>query len=66
MTYQRVKNLTTVEQSKISIILSKTRKPLTEGKDILDKWTEYCTELYNLKLNSDLAVLVRPHTTEEE
>lgn len=65
-TYQTVKNLKPVGQSKSSKILSKTRKPLTERKELLDKWTEYCKELYNHEVSSDLAVLICPHTMEEE
>ena len=35
-------------------------KCLTEERDILNRWTEYCTELYNHKANGDPSVLDCP------
>ena len=48
---QLVKDLTTVKQEKL--LVSKTGKCLTEEREILNRWTEYCTKLYNYKANGD-------------
>ena len=45
--YQLVKDLTSEKQGRSSIIQDKSGKCLTEEKDILSRWTEYCSELYN-------------------
>ena len=47
-TYQLVKDFTTVKQGKAI---------LTAERQILNRWTEYCTELYNHKANGDPSVL---------
>ena len=43
--YQLVKDLTTIQD--------RSRKCLTEEQEILNRWTEYCSELYNHKSNGD-------------
>ena len=45
--YQLVKDLTSEKQSRSSTIQDKSGKCLTEEKEILSRWTEYCSELYN-------------------
>ena len=45
--YQLVKDLTSVKQGRSSIIQDKGGKCLTEEQDILKRWTEYCSDLYN-------------------
>ena len=45
--YQLVKDLTSEKQGRSSTIQDKSGKCLTEEKDILSRWTEYCSELYN-------------------
>ena len=56
--YQLVKDLTTVKQGKAATVQDRTGKCLKEEREILvDRWTEYCTELYNHKANGDPSVL---------
>ena len=44
--YQLVKDLTSEKQGMSSPIQDKSGKCLTEEKEILSRWTEYCSELY--------------------
>ena len=39
---------------------------LTEERQILNRWTEYCSELYNHKANGDPSVLNCPQTDTED
>uniref|UniRef100_A0A3Q2XCC0 Reverse transcriptase domain-containing protein n=1 Tax=Hippocampus comes TaxID=109280 RepID=A0A3Q2XCC0_HIPCM len=64
--YQVIKDLTAEKQGRPTSIQDKAGKCLTEDKDILDRWTEYCSELYNHQLNGDPAVLNCPLPTTEE
>ena len=47
--YQLVKDLTTVKQGEATTVQDRSGKCLTE----LNRWTEYCSELYNHKANGD-------------
>ena len=47
--YQLVKDLTSEKQGRSSAIQDKSGKCLTEEKEILSRWTEYCSELYNFE-----------------
>ena len=49
--YQLVKDLTTVKQGKVNTVQDRSGKCLTEEQQILNRWTEYCSELYNQKIN---------------
>ena len=60
--YQLVKNLTTVKQGKATTINDRSGKCLTEEGEVMNRWTEYCSELYNHKANGDPSVLNYPHT----
>ena len=51
--YQLVKDLTTVKQGKATTVQDRSGKCLTEEREILNRWTEYCTKLYNYKANGD-------------
>ena len=51
--YQLVKDLTTVKQGKATTVQDRSGKCLTEERQILNRWTEYCSELYNYKANGD-------------
>ena len=51
--YQLVKDLTSSKQGRTTTIQDKNGKRLTEDKDILNRWTEYCFELYNHKAKGD-------------
>ena len=64
--YQLVKDLTTVKQGKATTVLDRSRKCLTEERQILNRWTEYCSELYNYKANGDPSVLNCPQTDTED
>ncbi|WP_419602722.1 hypothetical protein, partial [Thiolapillus sp.] len=55
--YQLVKDLTTVKQGKATTVQDRSGKCLTEVRQILNRWTEYCSELYNHKANGDPSVL---------
>ena len=45
--YQLVKYLTSEKQGRSTTIQDKSGKRLTEEKEILSRWTDYCSELYN-------------------
>ena len=45
--YQLVNDLTTEKQGKTTTIQDKSGKYLTEENEILNRWTEYCSDLYN-------------------
>ena len=51
--YQLVKDLTTVKQGKATTVQDRSGKCLTEEREILNRWTEYCSELYSHKTNGD-------------
>ena len=50
-------NLTTVKQGKVTTVQDRSEKCFTEERQILNRWTEYCSELYNHKANGDPSVL---------
>ena len=64
--YLLLKDLTTVKQGKATTVQARSGKCLTEERDTLNRWTEYCTELYNNKTNRDLSVLDCPQTDTED
>ena len=51
--YELVKDLTTVKQGEVTTVQDRSGKCLTEEREILNRWTGYCTELYNHKANGD-------------
>ena len=55
--YQLVKDLTSEKQGRSSTIQDKSGKCLTEEKEILSIWTEYCSDLYNYESCGDNTVL---------
>ena len=55
--YQLVKDLTIVKQGKAIILQDRSEKCPTEERQILNQWTECCSELYNYKANGDPSVL---------
>ncbi|WP_293885423.1 hypothetical protein [Thiolapillus sp.] len=61
-----MKDLTTVKQGKASIVHDRSGKCLTEERQILNRWTEYCSELYNHKANGDPSVLNCTQTDTED
>ena len=63
--YQLVKDLTTVKQRKATTFQDRSGKCLTEEQQVLNRWTEYCSELYNYKANGDPSILNCPQTDTE-
>ena len=61
-----MKDLTTVKQGKVTTVQDRSGKCLTEERQILNRWTEYCSELYNYKANGDPSVLDCPKTDTED
>ena len=45
--YQLVKDLITEKQCKSTSIQDMSGKCLTEENEILNRWTEYCSDIYN-------------------
>ena len=64
--YQLVKDVTAVKQGKATTVQDRTGKCLTEERQILNRWTEYCSELYNHKTDGDLSVLNCTQTNTED
>ena len=65
--YQLVKDLTTEKQGKSTTIKDKSGKCLTEENAILNRWTEYCSDLYNYETDDgDPIVLDCPQIPDEE
>ena len=55
--YNVVKKLTTEKVPRSQIILDRTGKELTEDKEVLDRWTEYCSDLYNYDVQGNNEIL---------
>ena len=55
--YAIIKDLTQDKHSKVAIIRDKEDKVLTEEKDILNRWSEYCSDLYNYNIQGDPTVI---------
>ena len=64
--YQLMKDLTSEKQGKSSTIQDKSGKYLFEENEILSRWTEYCSELYNCESCGDNAVLDCSQPPEED
>ena len=64
--YQLVKDLTSEKQGRSSTIQDKSGKCLTEEKEILSRWPEYCSELYNYESCGDNTVLDCNQPPEED
>ena len=59
--YQLVKDLTAEKQGKSTTIQDKSEKCLTEENEILNRWTEYCSDLYYYENDGDPIVLDCPN-----
>ena len=55
--YDTVKSLTKPKQSKVNSIKDKDGEIIIEKNKVLERWTEYCSELYNYKLSGNVEVL---------
>ena len=64
--YKLVKDLTTVKQGKATTVQDCSGKCLTEERQILNQWTEYCSEPYNYKANEDPSVINCTQTDTED
>ena len=64
--YQLVKDLTSTKKVRTSTIQDKDGKSLTEDQEILKRWTEYCSELYNYTATGDSGVLQFPTATNKD
>ena len=51
--YQLVQDLTTVKQEKPTTAKDRSGKCLTREREILNRWTEYSSDLYNQAANGD-------------
>ena len=61
-----MKDLTTVKQGKATTVQDRSGKSLTEERQTLNRWTEYCSELYNYKANGDPSALNCPQRDTED
>ena len=61
-----MKDLITVKQGKTTTVQDLSGTCLTEERQILKRWTEYCSEIYNQKANGDPLVLNCPQTDIED
>ena len=57
---------TTAKQGKATTVQDRLGKCLTEERQILNRWTEYCSELYNYKADGDPSVLNYAQTDTED
>ena len=58
--------MTTEKQGKSTTIPNKSGKCLTEENEILNRWTEYCSDLYNYETEGGPIVLDCPQIPHEE
>ena len=65
-TYQLVTDLTSTKQGRTTTIQDNDGKCLTEKQDILKRWSEYCSELYNYRATGDPEVLNVPAATDND
>ena len=54
--------MTTEKQGKATTVQDHSGKRLTEERQILNRWTEYCPDMDNYKVNRDPSVLNCPQT----
>ena len=64
--YQLMKDLTTAKQDKATTVQDRSGKCLTEERQVLNRWIEYCFEVHNHKTNGDPSVLNCPQTHTED
>ena len=64
--YGIVKELTNEKQSRTSTIQDKNGKNLTEEDQVLGRWTEYCSDLYNHDVKGDPSVLYHQNNSDED
>ena len=65
--YLLVKDLATEKRGKSTTIQDKSGKCLTEEHKLLNRWTEYCSDIYNYEtINGDPTLLDCPQISDEE
>ena len=64
--YQLVKDLTTEKQGNSTTIQDKSGKCLTKENEIRNRWTEYCSDLYNYEPDGDPIVLDCPQIPDKD
>ena len=64
--YKTLRDLTETKQSRTSTIQNKSGKCLTEQQDIINRWTEYCSDLYNYLISKDPAMLMNDSNVGDE
>ena len=64
--YDTLKLLTKPHQTKTSVIEDKDGNLLTEETVIIERWTEYCEELYNYEIRPDSSILDSNSDTNRE
>ena len=64
--YQLVKALTTVKRRKATTVQDRSEKCLTEEREIMNRWTKYCTKRYNYEASGDPSLLDYPKTGTED
>ncbi|GFR93167.1 endonuclease-reverse transcriptase [Elysia marginata] len=55
--FSTLKMLTKTFQPKVNLIEDKDGRLLTDDEDIMQRWSEYCNDLYNYELQPDLSIL---------
>ena len=58
--------MATVKQGNATTVQDRSGKCLAEERETLNRWTEYCSELYNHTAIGDPSVLNCPHTDTED
>lgn len=64
--YQIAKELMQRKQARVNNIEDREGNCLTEDKPIIDRWTNYCLELYNRQTQGDHSVLTSQDSSEED
>ena len=54
--HELVRTLTKTKQDKSMLIENEDRNPLTEKEAVLERWTEYCKELYKYPIEPDKSI----------
>ena len=63
--FDTLKDLTRTQQNKSPIIENNTGEPLTDSAAILERWTEYCRDLYNYPISPDRNFLDKDENVKE-
>ena len=66
MACQTVKELTNTKQRRVTVIQDKEGMCLTEEHEVLMRFTEYCSDLYNQGSNGDTTILNGPYDTNDD